>query len=468
MSSIVIATISPHPPIIIPAVGRRELEKVSKTVEAMRNMARKVKEADPDTVIIITPHGPVFQNAVAIMGGAELTGSLAQFGASDIKFRVPNDEELMNSIIQEAGAEDIPVVNLDEDRAEEYDVYLELDHGAMVPMYYLKEENITVPFVHITMGLLSYPDLFSFGKALQRAALKSNKRAAVVASGDLSHCLIYGAPAGYNPSGKEFDCKIVELLKEYQVDSILNLDPRLINNAGECGYRPIIMTLGSLDGYEVEPQIMSYEGPFGVGYLVAVFKVGKYIKENEAGDKYRREELAKIKEKQERESSFVRLARQVLEKYIDEGIKPELSDTLPEEFKVKAGVFVSLKKKGLLRGCIGTIEPTRSNVAEEIMQNVLSAALSDPRFPPVTEEELPYLTYSVDVLTPAEPVKGPEELDPEKYGVIVKSGHRTGLLLPNLEGINTAEEQVNIAREKAGIPPGEKMEFFRFKVNRYH
>lgn len=467
MSGIVTAVVCPHPPVIIPSIGGRELVKVKRTVEAMVNMAGQVKKAEPEVIVIITPHGPVFQDAVAIMGGAELVGTMAQFGAPDINIKVSNDGELRKNIIEEAGVEDIPVMELNEDSAREYNIRLELDHGAMVPMYYLKEEKINASYVHVTMGFLSYTDLFSFGKAMQRAILKTGRRAVVIASADLSHCLIYGAPGGYNPSGKEFDRKVVELLGEYRVQSFLNLDQGLINNAGECGYRPIVMALGSLDGYEVEPQILSYEGPFGVGYLVALFKTGKLFTENGAGHKYH-EEGTEIKEKRGNESIFVKLARQSLEKYVNEGSKLQLTDPLPEKLKVKAGVFVTLKKNGLLRGCIGTIEPTRSNAAEEIMQNALNAGLSDPRFQPVTSEELPFLTYSVDILTPAEPVKDSRELDPQKYGVIVKAGQRTGLLLPNLEGINTVKQQLNIAREKAGISPGEKMEIFRFEVERYY
>lgn len=447
MSNIVCAAIAPHPPIIIPDVGREELKKVDKTIKAMKVLVREVKETRPDTVVIISPHGPVFQNGIAVTSAKKLAGSLAQFGVPQVRISAENDQMLVKSVIEEAGEANIPVVELDEERADDYEISLELDHGALVPMYFL-QEHISVPFVHITMGLLSFPDLFTFGKALQEAALKSNRRVAVIASGDLSHCLQEGAPAGYHPAGKEFDLKLKELLEGYRVDEIINLKAELVNNAAECGLRPIIMALGSLDGYEVKPEILSYEGPFGVGYLVALFRTGEFV------------------QKKETVSPYVKLARQALEKYVKEGITPDLSD-LPEKLKEKGGVFVSLKKKGSLRGCIGTIEPTQGSIAEEIVKNVLSAGLSDPRFPPIKEEELPLLDYSVDVLMPPEPVESLEELDPKKYGVIVKSGHKTGLLLPNLEGVDTIEDQISIAREKAGIPPGGKYELYRFEVKRY-
>lgn len=468
MNNIVLAVVTPHPPIIIPAVGGREVEKVQNTIEALQKMAQEVKKCSPETVVIITPHGPVFRDAIAITGEDELKGSMEQFGAPQISIQVPNDRELVQTIIQEASREEILGVELDQEQAEIYDISLVLDHGAMVPMYFIKEAQVKASYVHITIGFLSYPELYSFGKAIQRAAQQVGRKVAVLASGDLSHCLIPGAPAKYHPAGREFDDKIKTLLEEYQVEKIMSLDEKLVSNAAECGLRPIIMALGSLDGYRVEPEVLSYEGPFGVGYLVALFRPVQFNAKYETGERYRREEQEKIRAKQDQESIYVKLARETLEKAVRGGEKPELPSPLPGELAEKAGVFVSIKSKGQLRGCIGTIEPTRENIAEEICQNALSAGLSDPRFFPISPEELPHLNYSVDLLMPPEPVGGLQDLDPQKYGVIVKSGSKSGLLLPQLEGVDTVEEQLNIAREKAGISPGEKAELYRFEVKRFY
>ncbi len=164
---------------------------------------------------------------------------------------------------------------------------------------------------------------------------------------------------------------------------------------------------------------------------------------------------------------LVQLAKETVEKYIREGIIKSLPGVLTDEMKEKAGVFVSLKKKGKLRGCIGTFSPSTGNVAEEIIQNAISASTRDPRFPPVVEEELDEMAYSVDVLSEPQRVKGLEELDPKKYGVIVKKDWRKGLLLPDLEGVDTVEEQISIAKQKAGIGPDEDIELWRFEVKRY-
>lgn len=168
------------------------------------------------------------------------------------------------------------------------------------------------------------------------------------------------------------------------------------------------------------------------------------------------------------EHSLVRLARRTIERYVRDGITIGTPVELTEEMKKRAGVFVSLHKSDALRGCIGTIEPVCDNVAEEIIANAISAATRDPRFPPMKPEELPGLDISVDVLTEPEPISSMDELDPKVYGVIVKSGHRRGLLLPDLEGVDSAQKQVDIALRKAWISSTELYDLYRFRVVRYH
>lgn len=164
---------------------------------------------------------------------------------------------------------------------------------------------------------------------------------------------------------------------------------------------------------------------------------------------------------------FVELAKRSIEEYVRHGRVIDPPAPLPPEMAAKAGVFVSIKKRGELRGCIGTYQPAYDSIGTEIIMNAISAATKDPRFPPVTEKELPDLRYSVDVLSPPERVEGPQALDPRKYGVIVVSGFRRGLLLPDLEGVDTVEQQLKIAKMKAGIFEDEDVEIYRFTVKRY-
>lgn len=164
---------------------------------------------------------------------------------------------------------------------------------------------------------------------------------------------------------------------------------------------------------------------------------------------------------------LVKLAREAIKTYLEKGDALRPPSTLTDEMQESHGVFVSLKIKGRLRGCIGTFEPSCSNVAEEVIHNAISSATRDPRFMPVTLSELEDIDISVDVLTAPERIKSSDELDPEKYGVIVKSGYKRGLLLPDIEGVDTVEEQIEIAKNKAGIGEGEIIELFRFEVKRY-
>lgn len=168
------------------------------------------------------------------------------------------------------------------------------------------------------------------------------------------------------------------------------------------------------------------------------------------------------------EHDLVKLARKTIEKYLESGqlLLPPVE--LTEEMKGQAGVFVSLHRQGALRGCIGTFMPTTGSIAEEVIRNAVEAAIHDPRFAPLQKEELADLEIKVDVLTPPEPVSSIAELDAKKFGVIVKAGSRRGLLLPDLEGVETPAEQIAICRRKGGIGEDEPVELFRFQVKRYH
>ncbi len=171
--------------------------------------------------------------------------------------------------------------------------------------------------------------------------------------------------------------------------------------------------------------------------------------------------------KAEKMHPLAKLAKDTVESYVRDRKTPQLPAELPPEMKERTGVFVCIKMHDSLRGCIGTFEPVTSNVAQEIIVNAISSATKDPRFPPVIASELPQLNYSVDVLTKPVPVKNTSELDPRKYGVIVERGGRRGLLLPDLDGVDSVEQQIDICRQKAGIYLAEPIKLYKFEVKRY-
>jgi AmmeMemoRadiSam system protein A len=205
-----------------------------------------------------------------------------------------------------------------------------------------------------------------------------------------------------------------------------------------------------------------------VGYAAVSFTPGEINENNNILEQYTEVLLAEARKRQEDESAYCALARLSLETMVAKGKNISLTDNLPEELlQSRAGVFVSLYKNGHLRGCIGTIAPTTDNVALEIIQNAVSAGMSDNRFEPVKVSELHYLTYKVDVLYAPEVISGEEELDVRRYGIIVSNGNKRGLLLPNLDGIDTPKQQISIAREKAGILENEPIHLERFEVIRH-
>ncbi|MHB8946715.1 MAG: AmmeMemoRadiSam system protein A [Bacillota bacterium] len=467
---IVMAGVSPHPPIIVPEVGGAEAERAADTSRALRKLARRVKAVRPETVIIISPHAPVFRDATAILGEPRLEGSFSAFGAGQVKLTRENDLELVQFIEEEiARMGGQMTVRLDRGTAARYGTTASLDHGVLVPLYYLDKEGVQSKLVAMAMAFLPQEELYALGRAIAAAARKSGKRVVLIASGDLSHRLLPEAPAGYDPEAKRFDQAVAAAIRKGDVDDLLGIDPDLVERAGECGYRPLIMLFGAFDGRKVEPEVLSYEGPFGVGYLVASLAPGDADAGRAVGDQLFERRAAKLKERRAGMHPLVALARETLESYVRTGKKPKVPDDVGKWLGQRAGVFVSLHKHGELRGCIGTIEPTTASVADEVIQNAVSAGTQDPRFDPVEPEELDELDYSVDVLGAAEPISGLEELDPERYGVIVQKGGRSGLLLPHLEGIHSAEQQVSIAKQKAGISPHEKdVRLFRFEVVRFH
>jgi|SRR5690554_2393094 len=454
----------PHAPISIREIGGEETKKTAKTVAAMEKLAGKVKELAPETVAVFSPHGPLLEKELPVRGGENLQGNLRRFGCS-LSWSRRNDRELAAALAAEVEAEGLSVAVPGGEAAYGFGMDNELDHGVLVPLSFLPE----MPFNLVATGICLQPPekQYALGVAAGRAIRKTSRRVVVLASGDLSHCLQPGAPAAYNPQGKEFDLLLVKLLRENRPEEIVRMDPELVANAAECGYRSLVMLLGVFEGLEIQTEVLSYEGPFGVGYAVATITPGAENSERRLLPGLLGRKAEELASRREKESPPVRLARRTVENHL-QGQKLLAEFELPEELPGKAGVFVSIKKHGRLRGCIGTIFPSQANTAEEIKANAIAAAFHDPRFEPVREDELEDLTYSVDILHTPEPVRGTADLDPEKYGVIVRKGRRSGLLLPNLEGIDTPEEQVAIAARKAGIDPGERMQLERFEVTRYY
>jgi AmmeMemoRadiSam system protein A len=461
------AWLLPHPPLIVPGVG--EGNEIPATREAFGRVAAEVAEAAPEAVVYVTPHACMYGDYIHISPGAAATGDFGRFRARDIRFSVDYDEELAALIGEISDADGLPAGPLGERDAS-------LDHGVLVPLYFLEKAH-RAKIVRVSLSGFSLLDHYRFGTCVAEAARRLERRAVLIASGDMSHRLKEDGPYGFAPEGPAHDEYVKSRLENSDMRGLLEIDPAVREGAGECGLASIAVAAGYLDGREVRSEVYSYEGPYGVGYLVASL-TGEDAAPSllPALIRDREEAMTKVRES---EDPYVRLARANVEHYARTGRSLKIeggaavvggkggADLPGELLTERAGVFVSIKKDGELRGCIGTIAPVRDNIAGEILSNSVSAAARDPRFEPVGEDELDSLTYSVDVLAAPEPISGPEELDVKRYGVIVSLGGRRGLLLPDLDGVDTPEQQIDIARRKGGIGENEAYALERFEVIRH-
>ena len=321
------------------------------------------------------------------------------------------------------------------------------------------------------IGLSGLPliDHYRFGMMIRDAAENTGRRVVLVASGDLSHKLQDYGPYGFAPEGPTYDERIMDVMSRAAFGELLDFDSSFCDKAAECGHRSFVIMGGAFDGTAVKAERLVHQDVTGVGYGICTF----YPEGEDESRCFLDSKMAEIEDelnaKREQSDEYVRLAREAVEAYVLRREVLKVPAGLPDEMlSTQAGAFVSIHEHGALRGCIGTIGPTRSCVAEEIIGNAISASTRDPRFPAIKPDELPWLDINVDVLGEPEDIDSEEELDVKKYGVIVSCGRRRGLLLPDLEGIDTPQQQVEIAMKKGGIHKFEKYKLQRFEVIRHY
>lgn len=472
--AIIGAFMAAHPPLIVHEVGRGRENAIAATIDAYVRIAKKIASLKPETIIVTSPHAPLYRDYFHISPGTEAFGDFSDFGAPEVSFHLSYDADFVNTLCSEADKIKLAAGTKGEKRAS-------LDHGTTVPLYFINQYYTDYKLVRIGLSGQSYKAHYTLGECIRRAAEKTKKRIIVVASGDLSHVLKSDGPCGYRAEGAIYDERIMDVMERADFGKLFSFNPDFCENAAECGHRSFIVMAGALDRTAVRAEKLSYEGPFGVGYGICAYDVTGSDETRNFSERYEAEERRSLDARKKSEDEYVRLARFALENYVrtKSGIRieggaavcsstPERMELSDDLLKNRAGVFVSLKKDGMLRGCIGTIAPVRESIAQEIAHNAVSAASCDPRFSEVREDELSSLVYSVDVLSNAEKISSKEALDVKRYGVIVTKGNRRGLLLPNLKTVNTVDEQIEIACKKGGIDRSENPELERFEVVRHY
>lgn len=460
--SVLAAFMIPHPPLIVPDIGRGEEKKIQKTVDAYHEAARRLADLKPETIVLISPHQIMYSDYFHISPGKGASGSFAQFRAPHVKLDVCYDTEFVKQICRLTDMSYFPA-GTDGERERR------LDHGTMVPLYFVNQYLKNYRLVRVGLSGLPLKKHYQLGQYIREAAEALNRKTVVIASGDLSHRLKEDGPYGYMEEGSKYDTRVMNVMERAAFGELFEFPEDFCEKAGECGHRSFVIMAGVLDKLNVEAEALSYEGVFGVGYGVCSYAVCGSDDGRNFREQFEEKERERIAVLRKQEDSYVQLARKTIESYIRTGAKIAVPDGLPDEMcQTRAGVFVSIKENGSLRGCIGTICATRDSIAEEIIENAISAACRDPRFPPIEPEELDELVISVDVLGDAEAVDAPDKLDVKRYGVIVTKGRKRGLLLPNLDGVDTVEEQIAIAKRKAGIGEREDAALERFEVVRHH
>lgn len=452
----------PHPPLIIPEVGGGEEKKIQKTIDAYQRVAETVGGLRPETIVLLSPHQTMYADYFHISPGRGAKGDFGQFRAGQVSLEASYDTDFVRALCEAAEAAGLPAGTLGEREKG-------LDHGTMVPLYFVNRHWTGYRLVRIGLSGLPLASHYRLGQCIKAVAQDLGRNTVLLASGDLSHKLKEDGLYGFQEEGPAYDARVMDVMGRGAFGELLEFSEDFCEKAGECGHRSFTILAGAFDGTAVEAERLSYEGPFGVGYGVCAYRPCGLDGTRNFLERYEERERLRLLALREREDPYVRLARYTIETFVGTGRLPEVPRGLPEElYHTRAGAFVSLKEDGRLRGCIGTIQAVRGSLAEEIMHNAVSACSEDPRFSPVEAREVERLTISVDVLGETEKVSSPDELDVARYGVIVTRGARRGLLLPNLEGVETVEQQIEIAKQKAGIKAHESVGLERFEVMRHH
>ncbi len=459
---IVCAAMVPHPPIAVSEIGNGEEEKMRKTLDGYKAVSEFIASFHPDTIVLSSPHAILYRDYFQVSSGRQGYGDLGQFNAGEVTFDIPYDEEFTAALNTELKVHGFP-------GGTDYDREQILDHGTMVPLYFLRKALQSFKLVRIGLSGLPLRMHYEMGMYIDKTAEKLNRRVAYIASGDLAHNQKVDGPYGYSKEGPEYDERIMKDMGNADFLQLFHYDPVFLEKAMECGHRSFVMMAGALDRKRVEAKVLSHEAPFGVGYGIIEYTVKERNDERNILDQYLKEEEQTIQERIQCEDPYVSLARRTIEMWVKEHRRIQTANDLPAEMtEDKAGVFVSIHENGELRGCIGTIRPVYGSIAQEIMHNAVSASSEDPRFEPIQKEELPYLNINVDVLKQPERIHSRSELDVKKYGVICTKSGRQGLLLPNLDGVDTVEQQIDIACRKGGIDPDEDdIVMQRFEVVRH-
>ena len=421
-----------HPPILLTEVGGAQSERVHATADAMRKLDGILSTVDATLAVVISPHSPSSMTSLPVRRAANAAGDLSRFRAPQIRIEAQIDVSLAAALVVDGQRAGFSLTWAEQ---------TELDHGVVVPLHVLARTMANKRCIFLGVSGWPLPRFVEFGAWLQGRL--RDRSAILIASGDLSHRLTPDAPYGFRPEGPVFDRLVIDALRARTWEQIEALDPDLVEEAGECGLRPLAILLGAGRAAHLTSEVLSYEGPFGVGYPVVAFTASAAPKVV---------------------LDIQTLGRHAIDTYLRTRQLIQPPEPIPVDLQAPSAVFVTLRKDGELRGCVGSVRPTEATAAHELIRYAVASAVRDPRFDPVRIDEVSALTIKVQLLDPPEPVSDMAELDPHTFGLIVRHRDRQALLLPDIEGIDTPEQQVLAACQKAGIDRHAPLELERFRT----
>lgn len=445
----VCAVLMPHAPVLVAPVGGARGKAAARSLRAMRAAAAVVSNHQPDTVVVLSPHAPRRHGAFGMWSDVRLRGSFCQFGQPEVLIDLPNDLRLVRAIADEArqGGQETWYIR-----------HESLDHGALVPLWFLSQAGWTGPAVVLGLKYPGEGGLREVGCAVAAAGRALNRRVAIIASGDLSHRLTPGAPCGFHARAHEFDEAFIHLIGTGDYRELGRINPELRELAAEDAVDTTLIAAAAVNWNFTGHQLLNYEGPYGVGYGVAIL-----FEQPQNGVS---PETGIADDVQLTGALLPGLARQSVETAL--GGNSEMPAVPPGGYlTTRHGTFVTIRRRsGELRGCVGTVLPVHDNVVAETWHNARLAASKDARFAPIEADELSDLRFYVSVIHSLEKVASADDLDPRLHGVVVcTEDGRRGVLLPAIPGVETGEQQLAQARKKGRIDPLQTVEIWRFQVD---
>ena len=401
----------PHPPLIIPSVGKGSEKQVAKTIDSYKKIAKEIQILKPETIIVISPHSTCYRDYIHISPGKTAKGNFKDFNSNE-EINVEYDTELREKIIEIAKQNNFPA-------GVEGEKNKMLDHGTMVPLYYINEEYNKYKCIRIGVSDLPLKDHYRFGILIKKAIESINRNVVIVASGDLSHKLKEYGPYGYIKEGPIYDEMIMNTIAKADFKELINYDKEFLEKVAVCGHQSFSIMAGTLDKKDVKVNVYSHEDITGVGYGIASLYP---IKED-----YKRCFL-------ESNDPYVKLAKETINTYINEKRIIEIPKNTPQELlENKKGVFVTIYEFGELRGCIGTFYP--DNLKKNLENYGLSAAFRDSRFPPISKEEIEDLNCGISILIDFEDAKDCYDWEVGKHGIQIffeENGRYSATFLPEV------------------------------------